>query len=151
MARGRRYFRTEYLTISEQVYFMRAIYPQFRVTTNRGNRARWTGDLRPTSMSDTYAVEISYTVPRCPEIRVLTPELRVRPGHKRLPHVFEENRLCVHQAHEWTGNLILARTVVPWTIAWLYFYEIWFATGFWEGGGTHPDLPEHESLTCQQE
>ena len=133
------------------MYLMAMSYPQFRVITNRGNWARWSGDLRPSALSDTYTIEISYTIRRRPEIRVLTPELRLRPGHERLPHVLEGNKLCVHQAHEWRGDSILAHTIVPWTVAWLYFYEVWFATGSWEGGGTHPDLPQHKSMLCHPE
>jgi hypothetical protein len=150
MAKGRKYFRKRHLTVAQQVYFMRELHPQFRVTTNRGHRARWIGDLRPSSLSDIYRVEISYTIPRRPEIRVLSPELRIRPGLKRLPHVFDEDKLCVHQAHEWAGDLSIAKTIIPWIMAWLYFYEVWYATGFWEGGGTHPHRPEHRRIQCHE-
>lgn len=32
----------------------------------------------------------------------------------------------------------LATTVVPWLEEWLAFYEGWFLTGTWQGGGTLP-------------
>ncbi|MGH8092034.1 MAG: hypothetical protein ACREIF_00990 [Chthoniobacterales bacterium] len=35
----------------------------------------------------------------------------------------------------------LADTIVPWTSRWLYFYEIWLATGEWMGGGIPHDPP----------
>jgi hypothetical protein len=41
--------------------------------------------------------------------------------------------------------MFLADTVVPWTSEWLFFYEVWHATGLWLGGGTHPNRPEHQS------
>ena len=29
-------------------------------------------------------------------------------------------------------------TIVPWASLWLYYYEVWHATGEWLGGGEHP-------------
>jgi hypothetical protein len=132
------------LTLDLQKYHMQRLWPQFTAATNRGNRASWTGTLQPTAMSNTYTVEFAYTARWRPEIRVLSPELRVRLGCSRLPHVFREGTLCVHTAWEWRGDLIIAQTIVPWTSTWLYFYEKWYQTGYWCGEGTHPDLPQHK-------
>ncbi len=125
---------------------MRARFPQFNAATNRGNWVRWVGTLKPTALSRTYTVEIAYEIPGRPEIRVVSPALETRPGCDRLPHVFSEGQLCVHQAHEWRGDQVVARSVVPWVSAWLYFYEVWHATGLWLGEGTHPDLPQHRTV-----
>lgn len=138
-------FRTRYLTVTQQIHHMRARYPQFHSVTKHGKRVRWVGTLKPTALSDSYTVEITYEVPNRPDIRVLSPTLTIRPDCGRLPHVFSENRLCVHQAYEWGGDRILADLVIPWISAWLYFYEIWLITGLWLGEGTHPDLPQHRS------
>ena len=32
----------------------------------------------------------------------------------------------------------IALTIVPWLSLWLFYYEVWRATGTWYGGGTHP-------------
>jgi len=125
---------------------MQAKFPNFRAASNRGKWVQWTGPLKPTAISVTYTVQITYEMPNRPEIRVLSPELKPRLDCDRIPHVFSENKLCVHQAHEWSGRKILAMTIVPWISAWLYFYEIWYATGLWLGEGTHPDLPQHRSV-----
>ena len=34
---------------------------------------------------------------------------------------------------------LISNTIIPWTIEWLYFYELWLATGEWLGGGEHVD------------
>lgn len=34
----------------------------------------------------------------------------------------------------------IANTIIPWTIEWLYYYELWLATGEWLGGGDHPEI-----------
>lgn len=132
------------LTVEVQKYHMHRLWPQFAASTNRGNHAWWTGTLQPTTMSDAYTVEFAYTVPKRPEIRVLSPELKIRSDCARLPHTFSGDILCVHTAWEWRADTIIAQTIVPWTCAWLYFYEIWFRTGYWLGEGTHPDFPEHK-------
>lgn len=129
-----------------QKYHMCRVWPQFAVSTNRGNQAWWTGTLQPTPLGETYTVEFAYMIPRRPEIRVLSPELRTHPSHTRLPHTFPDGTLCVHLASEWRADSIIAETVVPWTCAWLYFYEVWLQTGYWLGEGTHPDFPQHKPL-----
>ena len=141
------HFRRNYLTVAQQSYFMRAEFPDFRPVTNRGNWISWTGPLTPSPLSTTYTVQISYEVPTRPEITILSPALTPRPDFKKIPHVFAGNKPCVHQAHEWSGDSILAHTIVPWLSAWLYFYEVWYFTGLWLGEGTHPDLPQHRSAS----
>jgi hypothetical protein len=124
---------------------MGRLWPQFTATTNRGGLISWIGTLTPTPMSDTYTVGFEYSVPFRPEIRVLAPDLVVRPESDGLPHVFGDGTLCVHTADEWHGRLIIAQTIVPWTSTWLYFYEVWRDTGYWIGKGTHPEWPKHKS------
>jgi hypothetical protein len=131
------------LTIAQQAYLMRARFPQFDFRTDHAQRGRWIGTLQPTALSPLYTVEITYRVPSRPEIRVVAPQLKRRLGSERLPHVFEGDEVCLHEEHEWHGDCVIAETTVPWIAAWLYFYEVWLATGCWEGEGTHPKRPEH--------
>lgn len=133
------------LTVAIQCYHMRCFWPQFASKTNRGNYACWTGKLQPTHLSETFQVEIAYTAPWRPKVCVLSPELKVHPEHTRLPHVFSDGTLCVHTDKDWRPGLVIARTILPWTCAWLYFYELWLLTGCWLGGGTHPEFPQHRS------
>jgi hypothetical protein len=100
-------------------------------------RITWTGDLRPSPLSATYAVRIVYTVPRRPVVVVLAPDL-VAPVGQRLPHVFPGNDLCLHFPGEWRPDMSIAATILPWTAEWLLHYEIWRATGRWTGGGHDP-------------
>lgn len=34
----------------------------------------------------------------------------------------------------------LVDSVLLWASLWLFFYEVWLATGDWLGGGEHPDV-----------
>ncbi len=103
------------------------------------------GTLQPSPLSEEYTVSILLRFGYVPEVRVLRPSLRTRPGVDRLPHVNGDGSLCLHVDGEWRSFMLVANTTVPWATTWLYFYEIWHATGLWLGGGTHPDRPEHRS------
>lgn len=60
------------------------------------------------------------------------------------PHKYDvdpENnmvQICLYRYREFTKDKFLANTIIPWTVEWLYFYEIWLATREWCGGGEHP-------------
>jgi hypothetical protein len=52
-----------------------------------------------------------------------------------------QERLCLFLpgSREWNGDDPIALTILPWASLWLYFYEVWHATGEWLGGGVHPE------------
>jgi hypothetical protein len=130
----------------QQHQHVRARFPHFRSSTNHGTWIVWRGTLQPTPRSEIHQVEISYDVPLRPVVRILAPKLRTWGELTRQPHTFRDGSLCVHQAHEWHGNKLVAATIIPWTSLWLDFYETWLDTGYWLGEGTHPDLPEHNAM-----
>ena len=107
----------------------------------------WRGRLQPTAASHIYQVRITArrgaTV--TPEVFVESPELRKRNGQP-VPHLYSHKRakLCLWKPGkgEWSGRLWIAETVLLWTVEWLFFYEIWRATGEWIGGGEHPDCAD---------
>ena len=96
----------------------------------------WRGTLQPTALSRIYEIEISYRFGWTPKVKVISPHPS-RPG-ELLPHVYREGNLCLHLPDEWSANWLIADTVVPWASEWLFFYEIWLATGDWHGGGVEP-------------
>ncbi|WP_370324537.1 hypothetical protein [Euzebya sp.] len=68
-------------------------------------------------------------------MHVISPRLH---GPERLPHVYAHNQLCLYLPGTWADHQLIADTIIPWTMEWLFHYEIWAATGSWEGGGLHP-------------
>lgn len=50
-------------------------------------------------------------------------------------------KICLHLGHEFNASQLIAECIVPWAVEWLYFYELWLATGEWCGGGKHPGRP----------
>jgi hypothetical protein len=133
-----RFFHQRLLTPAEQACFLKAKFPSFRILSVR-THLKCVGTLRPTPMSDSYTVEITYSVPTRPRVRVLRPELRLAAGKSRLPHVFDGNELCLHLAGDWRADQQIAEFIVPWASLWLAFYEFWALTGEWLGDGREPN------------
>ena len=132
-----RYVQQKPLTPAQQGYFLAKAFPQFRIRTAR-SVLRCVGVLQPTKTSDRYLVEVEYKVPARPRVRIVRPELGLAPGRGRLPHVFPGNDLCLHVQGDWRPDLLISDFIMPWISAWLFFYEVWLATGEWFGGGHEP-------------
>ena len=63
--------------------------------------------------------------------------IAARAGDKRIPHTYadDEPRLYYPPALEWRSDMKISASVVGWLAHWLHYYEIWYATGEWLGGG----------------
>ncbi|HRJ63288.1 hypothetical protein [Brevundimonas sp. UBA2416] len=140
-------------TIETQIADMARLWPQLALAARAGNRAVWQGPLKP--LLQTFQVRIVYRVPLVverpdvrntqPEVTVLAPPLRRRPGDAEgaLPHVYYRSDgsvvLCMldPEADDWSPADSLAETTVPWIIEWLAAYEGWRATGHWTASGRH--------------
>lgn len=109
------------------------------------NQLFWTGKIRPTALSQEYRVLLVYQLRKSPKVWVIGDELE-KLDDINFPHKFDidaENklvRICLYRYSEFDSSKLLANTIIPWTIEWLYFYELWLATGEWLGGGEHPDV-----------
>jgi hypothetical protein len=133
------YKRSKILSVRDQLARFLVAYPQFNSWVKNGTLIV-EGDLRPTARSVTYRVRIEYRAGDAPRVNVLSPKLEPREPGGRLPHVYPGNRLCLYLpgADEWTPDMSLAHTIVPWISEWLFFYETWRVTSVWLGGGVEP-------------
>lgn len=97
---------------------------------------------QPTVLSRQYLVRISYRQYKRPKIMVLEPDIVSLADNRNLPHVYQQNppELCLYLPNtgEWSQEKLISKTILPWTILWLYYFENWLATDQWEGGGEHP-------------
>ena len=110
-------------------------------------RLIWRFQARPSPVSRTYSLRLTYAQGQAPQVFVEEPNLVVLAAGRPIPHVYSEApvRLCLYLpgTGEWGGRMLLDRTVVPWCALWLWYFEGWLATGEWKGGGLHPsDLIE---------
>lgn len=109
-------------------------------TTFSSTRLIWKGNITPSPLSTTYQLKLIYKIGDSPKVFVLHPKLCIPEGFK-LPHVYSEqkNQLCLYypDGKEWNSKKLVSKTIIPWASEWLYHYEIWLATGIWNGGGIH--------------
>ena len=116
---------------------MSGLHPNFKLTELGQRRVVWEGIVRPSRLSESYTVEVSYELCSSPRISVISPALQRRDDGMPIPHVYEKERPCLYYppSKEWHGNRLIADTIVPWISLWLVYYEAWHATGEWLGGG----------------
>lgn len=104
----------------------------------------WQFPATPSPLSRTYRVRIQYQEQSVPEARVIDPDLQTLAGERKLPHTYpgDPPRLCLYLpcTGEWSPDLLIAATIVPWTYLWLFFFEEWLLTNEWKGGGEHPEV-----------
>ena len=124
------------LTNGQQVGRMSAAFPRFAVRMSR-NLVEWRGEITPFGCSKTYLISITFSLQRRVKVRVVEPVLQSLPG-KKIPHRFRDGSLCLNLPEEWNSSMPVAEILIPWISDWIYYYEIWLATGDWIGGGHEP-------------
>lgn len=140
-----------------QIAAMRRDWPAFRLCRRTGGRLAWRGPLFPLAVS--YEVQVELSLPRevgyrtrvdgAPRVTVRNPQLCTRRAapNKSIPHVYRNDQepdfplLCLYDPaqREWSHDLLVAETIIPWSIDWLTCYELWHVDGDWVGGGRHPE------------
>jgi hypothetical protein len=149
--------------IDSQVDAMAAMWPLMRVTERQDRSATWEGPLMPTSIE--YRARIRYEAPYAietftaldvqPRVQILSPILERHPDYNDgpIPHVYTSQiepdlpYLCLFDPYngEWSPADLLAKTTVPWTASYLFFYEGWLAMKRWHGPGRHASEEELRS------
>lgn len=124
--------------LMEQLLVLKRDFPSSTGNV-RKNQLHWIVSLQPTSLSEEYKVRLEYSIEKSPRVFVEKPKLLKR-GEARIPHRYSDDSLCLYlpSAKEWEKSMYLADSIVPWTVEWLFHYELWHATGEWHGGGGHP-------------
>lgn len=107
---------------------MHTLFPQFKYHRNSSS---WTGWLQPSPESPQYTIRVQFRIGFTPHVYVLQPEIAAD-----APHVYRsDNSLCLYYPDDgsWSSEMLIAKTIIPWTAEWLRFYEIWCVTGRWFG------------------
>lgn len=138
----KRPFQPRHLTVAQQYGALQASSICPGIGRLQARHLRWDFDSRATPLGRAYKIRITYTVGVRPELTVLRPKLSELAGGRRLPHVYRQEPpvLCLYLpgTSEWTPSMFIARTIVPWTALWLFYFEYWLVTDEWKGGGMHP-------------
>ena len=135
----------------DQMIALKASYPSAMCEIKNGTLWWFSKEVRPTPLSKEYSVLMTYQPGSRPKIRVFGDELQSLDA-KDFPHKYSIDpdkqivEICLYRyAHEFSKYKLLANTVVPWIIEWLFYYEIWLTTGEWLGGGEHPQGNQHKA------
>jgi hypothetical protein len=133
------------VAIAVQGLLLKRAQPNSTYRFSGHNSFVWEGALRPGPLSGLYRVRVEYKFGRHPRTRVIDPPLQ-RHGNDAIPHMYGQKSLCLYRPskNEWDSTMSLADTILPWASLWLFYYEIWLATGEWVGGGEHPGEKESD-------
>jgi len=131
-------FRPREYRLIEQKMMILNQYPDSECDISN-NKLLWKGNLCPNPLSRIYQVKIEYTIHKRPQVIVYGDcifNTELMPPHVfKIDRVKKEINICVHLPAEFNSHILIVKTIIPWTIEWLYFYEMWLATGEWCGGG----------------
>ena len=99
------------------------------------------GKIKPTEYSEEFEIKIVYDGISNPKIFILNPFIEYNDDIHMYP---EDNSLCLYHKSDLIWNFRkhnLYDTIIPWTIEWFVFYELYLFSGKWE----HPFVP-HKRL-----
>lgn len=136
------HFKKQVLSFAMQKILLDKSYPEAQSFIKSGTLI-WYGAIKPTPLSRTYSIKIVCKKKSRPKVILYGDNIEGL-ANLEFPHHFKIDKdkktveLCLHLWHEFTYSDSIADTIIPWTQEWLYFYEIWLATGEWCGGGQHP-------------
>lgn len=105
-------------------------------------------ELAPGAFGRLYTCRFIFERATNPIVLVTAPDLKALANGEKIPHVYPSNgsgtSLCLWwpKEREWSSQLKIADTLVPWTAEWLYYFELWLLTKTWEGGGEYPTPPK---------
>jgi hypothetical protein len=135
------YVKQRKLTLGQQMFRMCSLFPDFKCEL-QASKAVWIGRVQPTELSCAYLIRVVYILGLNPKVSVVDPPLRRRNATEKIPHLFPGDLLCLFHPdyREWLDSMFIADTIIPWAVLWLYYYEVWHATGEWYGGGEHPRI-----------
>lgn len=104
----------------------------------------WEQQVKPSEISREYTITVKYNGIN-PEVYLYNQGI-MKSKEDNIPHCYkqfykDENneyvKICLFypKYREWSSDMFISDTIIPWTIDWLYYYELWLITGKWLGGG----------------
>lgn len=129
------------INLTVQKLSLQNLYPESTCYVHK-NVLIWKGDIKPGPFSKTYPVELNYKLNERPHVEVYGDNLQKLdspsfPHHYNLDMKNKRVEMCLYYKRDFTAQMLLSETVIPWAAEWLYFYESWLITGEWSGGGIH--------------
>lgn len=122
-----------------QIHAVKSLYPNWEYKRSSKSVVFW-GDLIVSDSLPIYRVKIEYRGNRRPNVKIKRPTIV-----KNAPHRFNDGSLCLYREdlYDWNAHKLLTTEIIPWTAAWIYFYEYWLQTGAWVG----PEAPHFNNTS----
>ena len=138
--------------VQSHINNMRRRFPAMQFSRRPGGLLAWQGPVKPAGQE--YEIRITAqsgagprpgrhpVITQWPEVEILAPApvRRLEAPDEPIPHLEYAERpgvraLCLYdtQRWEWHPGVSIAE-LVPWASEWLLCYELWHATGVWQGG-----------------
>ena len=143
---GTKYFNKN-KNLAEQLFKLKQKYTPLDYYIN-GQGLIWYQKVKPTKLSKEYTLTLKYNKNK-PEVYLINQGI-MKEKNEQIPHCYirsyknkdnEFVKICLYypKYQEWTKDMFISDTIIPWAIEWLFYYEKWRLTGKWLGGGI-----EHE-------
>jgi len=135
--------KLKYINLALQALLIKKKCPNWKCYT-KNNKLTCRGNVKPSELSKMYIIELNYVLKTSPKVTVIDPLLERNSAGEKPRHLYKDNLLCLYHPwkNEWDGSKVIAETIIPWVSLWLYYYEVWLATGSWKGEGEHPHQNE---------
>lgn len=140
----KKYFVEPKLRLIDQKNMILMDFPESEAVIKEGMLV-WYGKVKPTAVSEEYTLKLEYKMGKYPKVWLMNANIESGQGSD-IPHHYHVDEkektveLCLFKPKfkEWMKHYPISKTIIPWAIEWLYYYEIWCITGEWQGGGAHP-------------
>lgn len=139
----KRFFRKHQYTLADLINNCNEIKRRYSEVSYSVNKGKVMVDiqLKPSEGSMRYSVRLIAKIGSTNvDVFVITPNICELKKKLTVPHLYPNGSLCLYYPDygEWNPNDFWADTLIPWACLWLYYFELWLATGKWLGGGIHP-------------
>lgn len=114
------------LDLSLQRFLVDQFYPGTETFLRSGKLiAKY--DLKDRDWKNVYEVGIVYTPFQDPKTFILSPDIKPSISF----HMYSDKSLCLYHRSDFQINqqISLANQIIPWTIEWALFYELWLVNG----------------------
>lgn len=132
-----KYLSSKGISLFQQKFDIEKKFPIFKCHIHK-NKLICKGVVKSTKLGIEYTVLIEKKENKSPKVFIINPKILKK-------HVFPDSSLCFYSTKNfrWNNNLLISDYHIPWTGAWIYFYEAWIITGIWFADEVkHGDKPK---------
>lgn len=119
------------IEISLQKFMIEYFFPN-TISKQTGNELLVKYELKDPDWKAAYTICIMTKAFKEPKVWVMKPDIKPTLSI----HMYSDKSLCLYHRTDFRifEKISLARQIIPWTIEWVHFYELWLVNGnIWKG------------------